>query len=145
MQYQNLRIRDIINQNTINVEFKKEYCIFKEIRKDLTPTWKQRRSADATIRQRPLQMLRFGHDAAPPTCQCATELCSRFASNTMPRRRSVDAPHLNSTWTRSRTDDAAIIYSLPQPLRLGHYATPPNSQFATYCLSHCASYRIPRC
>ena len=36
--------------------------------------------------------IQLGHDAAPPTRQCATALCSRCASDTMPRCRRANAP-----------------------------------------------------
>ena len=56
----------------INDECKKEFCIFKERRKNLNSTRTRCRAYDAPMRHRLPQPLHLGQNAAPMTRRCAT-------------------------------------------------------------------------
>ena len=116
VQYRNLQIRDIVDQNTIDDKCKKELSILKERRKNLNSTRARCHAANASIRHSPPQPLRLGHDAVPPTRRCATSRRSRCASDTMPRRKRAVVP---------QPDDAA----------------PSTRRCATPCRSRCACDR----
>ena len=73
VQYQNLRIRDIVDQNTIDDKCKKDFCIFKEKCKNFNSTRKRYCTTNALMRHSLPQPLRLGNDAAPPKRQCATD------------------------------------------------------------------------